>query len=125
MKNNTKKVSVSFVKICCIFSILRRFLSLPQISDYHNLSIRLNYKPLLYRFCFLFFFSILFYYVFFFHFILFYFISFHFILFSARQTMYADEYSCSGDFVYGQRELIQNLFFILIPSSKQFKSTPL
>ena len=37
MKNNTKKAPVKVWKICCIFSILCLFLSLPQISDYHHL----------------------------------------------------------------------------------------
>ena len=32
------KASVNFMKICCIISILCKFLSLPQISDYHHLN---------------------------------------------------------------------------------------
>ena len=39
MKNNIKKAPVKFGKTCCIFSILCRFLSLPQISDYHHLKL--------------------------------------------------------------------------------------
>ena len=46
MKINIKKASVKFWKICCIFNILCRFLSLPQISDYHHLKHSIDYTDL-------------------------------------------------------------------------------